>query len=43
MPVERQLRFKEHVQWASDHGQIAEAGRYLRSLSDPDWIHFGVV
>jgi hypothetical protein len=36
MPIEKPFRFKEHVQWASDHGQIAEVGRYLRSLRETD-------
>ena len=43
MAVEKQLRFKEHVQWARDHVQIAEVGLYLRSLSETDWIHFGEI
>jgi hypothetical protein len=41
MPIEKQLRFKEHLQWASDHGQLEEVGRYLRFLSEEDWYHFG--
>ena len=41
MSIEKQLRFKEHVQWAHDHGKIAEIGRYLRSLPEKGWYHFG--
>jgi hypothetical protein len=41
MPLEKQLRFKEHIQWADNNGQIDEIGRYLRSLSEQDWYHFG--
>jgi hypothetical protein len=39
MPIEKQLRFKEHIQWSHDNGQIDEIGRYLRSL--PEQYHFG--
>jgi len=40
-PIQKQLRFKEHVLWADDHGQVVEVGRYLRSLNEEDWYHFG--
>lgn len=39
-PAEKQLCFREHVQWAADHGQIEEIGRYLRSLGEEEWYHF---
>jgi hypothetical protein len=41
MPVEKQLRFKEHIQWAADHNQLDEVGAYLRALSEEQWFHFG--
>ena len=41
MPIEKQLRFKEHIQWASDQNQMAEIGSYLRSLPEDQWYHFG--
>jgi len=41
MPLEKQLRFKEHIEWAQEHGQLDAIGRYLRSLSEEEWIHFG--
>jgi hypothetical protein len=41
MPIEKQLRFKEHIEWAEDQGQLDEIGRYLRSLKEADWYHFG--
>jgi hypothetical protein len=43
MPIEKQLRFKEHVQWASDHGQIDGIGQFLRSLPESKWVHFGEI
>ncbi len=41
MPIEKQLRFKEHIQWANEHGQLEQVGRYLRSLPEEEWFHFG--
>jgi hypothetical protein len=43
MPIEKQLRFKEHIQWASDHSQLSEIGGYLRSLKESEWFHFGEI
>jgi len=43
MPIEKQLRFKGHIQWASDNNQTEEVGKYLRSLSENDWTHFGEI
>ena len=39
--IEKHLRFKEHIEWARDHGQIVQIGKYLRSLDEADWYHFG--
>lgn len=41
LPIEKQLRFKEHIMWASEQNQLAEVGSYLRSLSENEWYHFG--
>jgi hypothetical protein len=41
MPIEKQLRFKEHILWASEQNQLDEVGFYLRSLTENDWYHFG--
>jgi hypothetical protein len=43
MPIEKQLRFKEHIQWASDKNQLNEIGSYLRSLPEGEWYHFGEI
>jgi hypothetical protein len=40
-PIEKQLRFKEHIQWAADNNQIDEIGEYLRGLKEEDWFHNG--
>lgn len=41
LPIEKQLRFKEHVQWAISNQQNEEASQYLRALSEDKWYHFG--
>lgn len=43
MPIEKQLRFKEHLEWASAKGQLGEIGGFLRSLTEEQWCHFGEV
>ena len=43
MPLEKQLRFKEHLEWASAKGQLEEVGAFLRSLPENQWCHFGEV
>lgn len=41
MPIEKQMRFREHVEWAGDQGQLEQVGKYLCSLDEGDWYHFG--
>lgn len=41
--LDKQLRFKQHIEWASNQGQINEIGKYLRSLDEDAWYHFGEV
>jgi len=43
MPIEKQLRFKEHLEWASAKGQLEEVRAFLRSLTEKQWCHFGEV
>jgi len=43
MPLEKQLRFKEHIQWAADQNQLEELGAFLRALPEDEWVHFGEV
>jgi hypothetical protein len=42
-PIEKNFRFKEHIQSAADSNQIEEIGKYLRSLSENEWAHYGEV
>jgi hypothetical protein len=43
MPIEKQLRFKEHIQWASRENQLDEVGKFLRILPEEKWVHFGEI
>ncbi len=36
-------RLRIHIKWASDHNQLDEIGKYLRSLSEEDWAHYGEI
>ena len=40
IPIQKQLRFREHIEWAFENQQIDEIGTYLRSLSEEQWYHF---
>lgn len=42
-PIEKQLRFKVHLEWAQQQGQLAEVSTFLRSLDEDQWCHFGEV
>lgn len=41
IPIEKHLRFREHIEWAEKQNQIDEIGKYLRSLFEDQWFHFG--
>jgi len=43
MPIEKHLRFQEHIRWAADHDQLEEVGALLRTLPEDRWVHFGEV
>ena len=40
---EKQERLKNHIEWAEDHGQLDEIEKYLCSLKEKEWAHFGEV
>ena len=43
MPIEKQMRFKEHLQWSHSQGQLDEVAVFLRTLPENQWCHFGEV
>ena len=42
-PIEKQIRLKEHIQWACNNNQSTEIEHYLKSLAEEDWFHFGEI
>jgi len=38
---EKELRFYEHLYWASDQGSLDKIIEYLNSLQEKDWYHEG--
>jgi hypothetical protein len=38
--AQKQLRFMEHLDWASEQGRLEEIGSFLRALPEGDWLHF---
>ena len=43
MPIEKQLRFKAHVEWARQNDQLAQISAFLRALPEQQWCHFGEI
>lgn len=41
IPIYKQMRFKEHIEWANEQGQLEQLSLYLRNLSEDKWCHFG--
>ena len=41
MPIEKHLRFQDHVRWAEAQKQLPEIAAFLRSLPETQWCHFG--
>ena len=41
LPIEKVLRFQEHLTWANKEGQLEVVGHFLRSLGEDEWAHYG--
>ena len=39
--LDKQLRLREHVQWANSHGCLPEVDAFLRGLPESEWHHLG--
>jgi hypothetical protein len=39
--LEKMLRVAEHIEWAEQHGCLAEISTFLRGLPESEWHHFG--
>jgi hypothetical protein len=43
MPIEKALRFKEHLKWAEEQQQLDEIEAFIRALPEDRWCHYGEV
>jgi hypothetical protein len=39
--LQKRLRFRDYLEWADSHGQLAEVVDFMDSLSETDWRHMG--
>jgi hypothetical protein len=39
--VEKIVRLQQEIEWSDRDGVLAEASKFLRSLPEEDWFHFG--
>ena len=39
--IMKMARLREHVEWASTHGCLAEVHRFLCALQESEWHHIG--
>ena len=42
-PLEKHMRFEYHIKSAEHSNQLDEVGKYLRSLPESDWAHYGEI
>jgi hypothetical protein len=40
-PLEKRVRFREHVRWAARHGQLRQVALFIRELAEAEWLHMG--
>jgi len=39
--LQKALRFREHIEWASSHGSLDDFLILMRALPEDEWHHFG--
>ena len=39
--LQRRVHLRGYIEWADRHGKLEAMGRFLESLSEPDWVHMG--
>jgi hypothetical protein len=37
--LEKMFRLSQHIEWADEHGKLAEVDAFLRGLQEEDWHH----
>lgn len=40
-PLFKMARFKEHIEWAANQGQLEQIEVFIKSLKEEDWFHLG--
>jgi hypothetical protein len=41
--LQKRLRFREHIEWAGQHGKLERLATLMESLAESDWLHMGEV
>jgi hypothetical protein len=39
--LQKRLRFREHIEWAEQHGKLEQVARFAAGLAESDWLHIG--
>jgi hypothetical protein len=39
--LQKRLFFREYLEWADRHGQLAVVARFMDALAEADWLHVG--
>ena len=39
-PIEKQLRFEQHIRWAAEKEQLLEVSSLVREIEEKDWLYF---
>jgi hypothetical protein len=39
--LQKRLRFREHIEWAEQHGCLPEVAHFMHGLAESDWVHMG--
>jgi hypothetical protein len=43
IPIEKALRFREHIKWAEEQQQLDEIEAFIHALPEDRWCHYGEV
>jgi len=37
--LQKRLRFREHIEWAEQHGKLEPLARFTEAMAESDWLH----
>ncbi len=40
-PFSKMWRLREHLEWAEEHGALDDVLKYISTLPESEWYHFG--